>query len=302
MHMMLELGIGDAYGACFEGCEASYVEANNDLHFGGKQPSIVPSGRYTDDTQMSIAIAEMMLDDFEWNHEDSNELMADKFLEVFKRDERRGYTPYFLNVLLNCSSGTELLSKINGKSNKSGGFMRAAPIGLYPDLNDVMEIAARQAMVTHDSWVGRNSAIGAAMMTHYFYYDRGDKADLVEWLNKMYFMTLIHKDEEFRVHEEVVQPWQPGKRVRVHGWDCLEAAIYAIQDSSSLSQVLQTCVSYTGDVDTVATVALAAASCSREIKQDLPAKLVEQFENRGFGRDFLMQLDEKLQEKFPCKP
>jgi ADP-ribosyl-[dinitrogen reductase] hydrolase len=300
--MMLELGIGDAYGSCFENCEARYVEAHNDLHFVGKQPSLVPSGRYSDDTQMSIAIAELILEDFDWANEDANERMADKFLEVFKRDERRGYTPYFFMVLLNSSNGKELLSKIDGKSNKSGAFMRSAPVGLYPDLNDVMEIAARQAMVTHDSWVGRNSAIGAAMMMHYFYYDLGDKDDLVTWLNGTYFGDLIHVEKPFEAYGDTVQPWQPGKRVRVHGWDCLEAAIYAIQESQYLSEVLQTCVSYTGDVDTVATVALAAASCSREIKQDLPAKLIEQFENRGFGRDFLMQLDEKLQEKFPCKP
>jgi ADP-ribosyl-[dinitrogen reductase] hydrolase len=165
-----------------------------------------------------------------------------------------------------------------------------------------MTNAALQAMVTHDSWVGRNTAVGAAMMTHYFYYDLGDKDDLVTWMNESYFKGLIHKDESFRAGSEVVEPWQPGKRVRVHGWDCLEAAIYAIQSSNSMSSVLQTCVSYTGDVDTVATVAACAASCSREIEQDLPEKLFQQLENRGYGRDFLKQLDIKLQEKFPCKP
>jgi ADP-ribosylglycohydrolase len=42
-----------------------------------------------------------------------------------------------------------------------------------------------------------------------------------------------------------------------------------------LSELLKDCIAFTGDVDTVATIALAAASCSEEITQDLPAHLIE---------------------------
>ena len=112
--MLVELAIGDAYGSCFENTDMAFVERNNDLHYevhprilkkypADAQPTLVPSGCYTDDTQMSIGIAEMMLDDeFDWF---DKEAMADKFLEVFKRDERRGYTPYLFLTLLNCKIG-----------------------------------------------------------------------------------------------------------------------------------------------------------------------------------------------------
>jgi hypothetical protein len=47
-------------------------------------------------------------------------------------------------------------------------------------------------------------------------------------------------------------------------------------------------------VDTVAAVALGAASCSDEIEQDLPAHLIAGLENGPYGRDFLKDLDARL--------
>jgi ADP-ribosylglycohydrolase len=307
--MMLEIGVGDAYGGCFEGCDRQFVERNNDLLYTDHprklrkrpedyQPSLVPPGAYTDDTQMAIAVAEAMLDPNEtW----TKESLADRFVEVFQRDQRRGYTPYFLHVLMNSRTGAELLSKINGRSTKSGGAMRAGPIGLYEDKRDVVNRAARQASVTHDSWLGKNSAVGAALMTHYFYHDLGPKKDLVQWLRDEYFAEMVHCPNPFEVDGEVVDPWVPGRRVRVHAWDCMEAAIYAIEEHDSLSAILQQCVAYTGDVDTVAAIAMGPASCSKEIEQDLSDDLIDNFENRKYGRDYLRRLDVELFKRFPKK-
>ena len=320
--MLVELGIADAYGSCFENTSNEFVKRNNDLNYEihprilrrypeDKQPTLVPAGCYTDDTQMSIGVAEMMLDkDFDWY---DKEAMSDKFLECFKRDERRGYTPYLFLTMMNSKTGKELLSKLGGKSDKSGAFMRSAPIGMYSNLDEVMEKAALNAMVTHDSWVGRNSAIGAAMMTHYFYHDLGPKKDLINWLREKHFGQTLRADKPFWVPSDdgnpanngkgfgvEVKPWKSDKRVRVHGWDCFEAALYAIEESESLSEILLCCVSLGGDSDTVAAVAVAAASCSKEIKQDIPRNLSEEFEDGPFGHKFLTDLDIRLMEAFPC--
>lgn len=307
--MLLELAVGDAYGACFENVSNNFAKRNNDLHYEihprilrrypeDKQPTLVPTGSYTDDTQMSIGIVEMMLDkQFDWTNK---EAIADKFLEVFKRDERRGYTPFFFLTLVNSHSGKELLSKLNGKSDKSGAFMRAAPIGLYADLDEAMEKAVWQAVVTHDSWVGRNSAIGAAMMTHYFYHNLGPKDGLVQWLKDNHFGRTLRAEKPFDAYGETVKPWQPDQRVRVHGWDCFEATVYAIEECSKLSELLQLCVALGGDSDTVAAVALAVGSCCAEIEQDIPQNLIEDFEDGTFGHKYLTDLNIKLMEAFPC--
>ena len=59
--------------------------------------------------------------------------------------------------------------------------------------------------------------------------------------------------------------------------------------------MLKTCIDFTGDVDTVATMALGAASCSREVNSDLPPVLLDNLENGEFGLKYLLQLDERLQ-------
>ena len=45
-------------------------------------------------------------------------------------------------------------------------------------------------------------------------------------------------------------------------------------------------MNFTGDVDTVASIALGAASCCKEYQQDLPYWLFEQLENGGYGIDY----------------
>ncbi|MEB3278367.1 MAG: hypothetical protein VKK42_05525 [Lyngbya sp.] len=78
------------------------------------------------------------------------------------------------------------------------------------------------------------------------------------------------------------------------GWECVQAAVTAIVRNHSLSKILQDCVAFTGDVDTVAAIALGAASCSQEVTQDLPSHLFEGLENGKYGRDYIRELDQKL--------
>lgn len=308
--MLLEIAVGDAYGACFECSSRKFVKSNNDLLYLNHprklrknpeeyHPPLVSPGKYTDDTQMALAVAEAMLDD---NDPWTKESLADRFVEVFQRDQRRGYTVYFLNVLLNSSDGKEMLSKIGGKSTKSGAAMRAGVLGLYQDFDEVVQKAKIQSTVTHDSWLGTNSAVGAALMTHYFYHRIGPKADLCNWMKSSYFGDTLHNSEEFEIEKEVVKCWSPKKdSVRCHAWDCLEAAIYAIESHSTMSDILRQCIDYTGDVDTVAAIAMGPASCSGEIQQDIPVELLDNLENNDYGREYLRELDRQLLAKFPRK-
>jgi ADP-ribosylglycohydrolase len=74
----------------------------------------------------------------------------------------------------------------------------------------------------------------------------------------------------------------------------VHAAITALRTCDRLSDLLRTCVAFTGDVDTVAAIALGAGSCSDEIEQDLPEVLLRNLENGPFGRDYLSDLNVRL--------
>jgi len=69
--MLVELAIGDAYGAGFEYVrDRRFINSNNDLTGYIKNPKhLRKSGNYTDDTQMSIAIAELIVEKQIWTPE-----------------------------------------------------------------------------------------------------------------------------------------------------------------------------------------------------------------------------------------
>jgi hypothetical protein len=59
-------------------------------------------------------------------------------------------------------------------------------------------------------------------------------------------------------------------------------------------------VAYTGDVDTVAAVALGAASCAQDVEQDLPQALLDGLEGGPYGKAYLSALDARLAELCPA--
>lgn len=56
---------------------------------------------------------------------------------------------------------------------------------------------------------------------------------------------------------------------------------------------------YTGDVGTVASIALAAASHSAEIRQDLPESLRPNLEDDPYGRQYIESMDVQLLRSVP---
>ncbi|HEY9675689.1 MAG TPA: ADP-ribosylglycohydrolase family protein [Waterburya sp.] len=274
--MLLELAIGDAYGAGFEYADQEMVERYNDLSRYVKHPrhQILP-GCYTDDTQMSLAIAETLVAQEPW----TPEVLAHHFVTAFKRDQREGYAGRFYQFLLQVRDGREFLANINWTSDKSGAAMRTAPIGILPTVEQVIEATTIQAAITHNTPDGINAARAAALMSHYFIYQLGLKKDLGQFL-------------EAHVPGEWSQPWQG--HVKSKGWMSVRAAITAVMRNESLSELLKDCVAFTGDVDTVAAIALAAGSCSQEITQDLPEHLSAGLENGSYGKDYIINLDRQL--------
>ena len=74
----------------------------------------------------------------------------------------------------------------------------------------------------------------------------------------------------------------------------VKAAITALHKHNKLSDLLIACVDYAGDVDTVATIALGAGSCSDEVENDLPQHLIDTLENKTYGRDYIIALNQQL--------
>jgi ADP-ribosylglycohydrolase len=274
--MLLELAVGDAYGAGFEYAPLDVVrEHNTATHYIQHQKHNIRPGCYTDDTQMSLAIAEALVSGERWTPHN----LARRFVEVFRRDPREGYAGRFYDFLQEVRDGDDFLARIRPDSDKSGAAMRATPLGVLPTIGQVVEKCRVQAALTHNTPDGIHAAIASALMSHYFLHRLGPKPRLGEFL-------------QGEIPGPWAAPWE-GK-VGSKGWMSVRAAITAVMRNQRLSDLLRDCIAFTGDVDTVATIALAAASCSEEYEQDVPDNLVAMLENGPYGRDYLVALDRQL--------
>ncbi len=275
--MLAEMAVADAYGLGFE-FQPRERFLLNDLtrHLPHGLHPILP-GCYSDDTQMALANAEVVL---RHGREATREDFAEAFVRAFKRDPRLGYAKGFHALLSQVEDGTELLSTIRPTSSRGGAAMRVAPIGLLEDLGDVLHLAEVQARITHDTPQGVASAQAIAAAVHHAVHEGGSRASvrgrIVEVLGP-----------------EWSQPWHGGE-VGEDGIAIASAALTALEASSSLSGILRTAVGYMGDTDTVAAIAVAVGSVLADVSSDLPETLVAGVENGTWGLDRLRQVDEAL--------
>jgi ADP-ribosyl-[dinitrogen reductase] hydrolase len=274
--MLTEIAVGDAYGAGFEYVDRRVTDERNDLSGYIRHPTHgLEAGHYTDDTQMSIALAEAMLSGERW----TPLMLATHFVRAFRRDQRTGYAQSFYHFLTRTPDGETFLANIRPDSDKSGAAMRAGPIGLFPTIGEVIDKCTVQAAITHNTTDGINAACAAALLVHYLAYDIGPRASAGDFIKD-------HVPGQWAVR------WE-GK-VKAKGWMSVRAAITAVSRNETMSDLLRDCIHFGGDVDTVAAIALAAGSVSGEVEQDLPVCLLQDLEKGEYGRHYLAELDRKL--------
>ncbi|KZN56444.1 hypothetical protein N474_11905 [Pseudoalteromonas luteoviolacea CPMOR-2] len=278
--MLLEIAIGDAYGAGFEFADREKITRVNNLTAYHEHGLGIAPGHYTDDTQMSLALAELIIDGESWN----KQAITRRFVDCFKRDQRLGYSKGFYAFLDSISSADEFLTKIKPNSITNGAAMRSVPIGLFSTVQEVLQKAQTQASITHNTPIGINSSQAVALASHYFYYNLGPKSQLGKFVQSH---TSINWNTQ----------WQG--EVACCGLETVNALLTVLQSEDSYSELLTQSVAFGGDVDTIAACALGIASLSDEYSNDLPLFLYDDLENNKYGKDYLVKLDEKLFSAVP---
>lgn len=276
--MLTEIAIADAYGAGFEFCSEDKIISLNNLELYSKHELYDILGKYTDDTQMSIAIVEFILSGQEWNKEN----IASKFIECFKRDVRLGYSEGFFNLLSKVESSKELLELIIPTSERNGAAMRSVPIGFLKNKEDVIALAKLQAQVTHDSPIGIQSSCAVALAAHFGVHQNSSIRDLRHFLESEQYGNWDYN-------------WKD--RVSLNAYDTVSAALTCLLKHSSLSELLKSCINLGGDTDSVAAIAVGLATCFTEYKKDLPIQLYNNLNEDKYGISFLLDLESKFLKK-----
>jgi ADP-ribosyl-[dinitrogen reductase] hydrolase len=308
-NMLLRIAQGDAYGMARE-----YVKSSEHPEHVGQclkferylaHPSYhkLPAGTYTDDTQMSSAIAEALIDsraiaEVRGNCEESlsYEGFAGYFFQAFKRDPRDGYSREFQAILEEAKGVTHLRQLIIPNSTANGAAMRSVPIGVLSSPEQVCKIAAMQAMVTHATWGGINSAVSVALMSHFALYDRRDFKSMYHWCSNW-----------SEAHQLFREPWvgpvqensKDGKGLGV-GMNTAWAVQTLLEEEISLMGILKRCILWGGDTDSVAAIAWGIASCryQDEVLPEFFEADLEKLNGSKYGPEFLKDLGKRLMEAY----
>ena len=304
-NMLLRMAQGDAYGMAREYVKTKdfpeHVAEVLKLERYMQHPSYhkLPPGTYTDDTQMSIAVSEALINDASgcyWENYLTHEVMAQHFFDAFKRDPRDGYSRHFQSILEEAKDATHMRSLITPNSNKNGAAMRSVPLGVLRDPKEIIKVASMQAAVTHATWGGVNSSISVALMSHFALYDRRDFKSMHGWCTNW-----------SQAHEHFREPWvgpvqenSKDKKGLGVGMNTAWAVQTLLETETSLMGILKRCIEWGGDTDSVAAVAWGIASCryQDEVLPDFLEADLEKANGSKYGPAFLKQLGKRLMEAY----
>jgi ADP-ribosylglycohydrolase len=153
------LSVGDAFGQRFfrvPGTVSSVLAAR----------SVPPAPwRYTDDTEMALAVTEVL----RRHGRIEQDRLAEVFARRYRADPHRGYGFTAHDILTAIGAGKPWRRAARGAfggagSMGNGGAMRVAPVGAYfaDDLDRVMSEAQASAEVTHAHAEGQAGAVAVA--------------------------------------------------------------------------------------------------------------------------------------------
>jgi len=294
--------LGDAFGAGFEGMGPDRAE----FHMNNLSRKLIR--RYTDDTDMTLALAESLVQ--------CGKIDADDIARQFSLtcDLTRGYAGGTIKVILALRSGEKWhrVGKIVFEKGSfgNGAAMRVSPVGLFyhDDLAALREAAMEQAKVTHVHPLGQWGAVmqacsvGLAVMQNSKEPLKVNKViphfREVLWGGPIEYIRALNKIEELltqgkkRPSSEIVQSL--GNGVEAHfsvPSACYLAAVY----SPDFCDAIRAAVSLGGDTDTIAGM-VGAIVGAHGGERGLPLEWIDQLEDGSRGRSFAMGLADRLFE------
>jgi ADP-ribosylglycohydrolase len=291
--MLVEMAVADAYAIGWEFARKQQ-KAPIDFSVFVQHPTyaeLLP-GQYTDDTQRAIANCMVIK-----NHLPSdlfNPLSyAEAYLEAYRRDPREGYSRGYQTFLKNVGDADDFLMNISRTKQSNGSVMGVAPLGLIQDMAMVKLASTIQAMTTHHPMTAVHAQI-VALAVNYFTYGKGSKQYLRGWLID-HVDWVDQTDDSYR-WSYLVDSHDRGLGTSIKASSISSYMVYALTAFDTMTQIIHDAIDRGGDTDSAAAVAIAVASCSDEITNDLPQHLIDAMDvaNPGFGVDFLNSLEEDV--------
>ena len=294
--------LGDAFGSGFEGMHPDRAV----FHLSNLSKKFTK--HYTDDTDMTLALAESMALCSNVDPED----IAKQF--SLSCDLTRGYAIGTIKAVLALRAGMKWyeVARIvfeNG-SFGNGAAMRVSPVGLFYhlDLNSLQEAAMKQAIITHTHPLGQWGAVMQAcsvglaisqsskgpfkkeqMVINLREILWGGPIEYMKALNRIGKMVGQGKKLEA---QKVVRSL--GNGVEAH-LSVPSACYIAITYSPDFCDAIRAAISLGGDTDTIAGM-VGAIVGAHVGEKGLPVEWIEQLEDGPRGHSFARNLADRLFE------
>jgi poly(ADP-ribose) glycohydrolase ARH3 len=248
--------------------------------------------RYTDDTHMTIGVAESLVE----NHGFNGVHMAQRFADNYFEEPWRGYGPGPPRIFRLLRHG-EAWDKVAGHIYPGGSFgngaaMRVAPVGLlfWDNPDKLREIACQTALITHSHALGMEGAVLQARAVALAVAESPD-----ETLNVQSFISRLldfSKEDTYRAKLTRFATFlkHPDDRQTVvrelgHGieaFNSVPTAIFAfLSHQQDFTSTIVYAVSLGGDTDTIASMAGAISGAYLGIEA-IPQEWQEYLENRNY--------------------
>jgi poly(ADP-ribose) glycohydrolase ARH3 len=291
---LMGVALGDAIGALREGHQ---IAAEREIRHIAR---ISHTLRYTDDTHMTIGVAESLVENrcFNGAH------MAERFADNYFQEPWRGYgpgPPRVFRLLKNGMTWDKAASYIYpGGSFGNGAAMRAAPIGLFfwNKPAELKEVAYQASLITHSHSLGmEGAALQAWAVALAVSENPRESLDSQSFISRLLgfttedvyrakiakFSTLLEHSGD---RQEVIRELGHG----VEAFNSVPTAIFAfLANPEDFASTVIYAVSLGGDTDTIVSMAGAISGAYLGIEA-IPPEWQEQLENR----DYILNLADRL--------
>ena len=288
---IIGLAVGDALGASFEGIWRNELKIEN-FHF---------DGRWTDDTHMTIGVAESLIANKGFN----GEHMAWTFIKNWEKEPWRGYGPGPPRVFRMIRSGiawNEAAKQLYGGMGSfgNGAAMRVAPVGLfyYDDAWKLREIAYKSAEITHTHVLGKEGAALQAYAVALAVKAESESFNPMDFLEKLIEFTQVDAyKEKLEKAKALIKNDDKREVIRslgntVEALNSVPTAIYCFaKHHESYAKAVLYAISLGGDTDTIGAMTGAIAGAYHGI-ENIPNAWKQKLEKR----DYIEKLANKLWE------
>jgi ADP-ribosylglycohydrolase len=256
-NVLLGTAIGDALGVPFETMlvnNPELVKWNGKVFTGSVHHKLGP-GQYSDDTQMSIMVAESLIVNNGFNPDD----LAARYVDWIVSGQARGYGKTTLAAIQALQAGKHWSESGVVGSFGNGTAMRAAPFGVYfrNDLKNLINVVKVDSAITHNSEEAEAGALAIAIAA--YYACNKDTDNLLEKISvhlpdSKVKKTVSSLDSLLSSHDIT-----PAQALRVLGTradvrQTVPAALYCFIRFGSYHEAILTAIKAGGDTDTTAAI------------------------------------------------